>query len=92
MREGLVQQCPLHDDLYSSDKTSCPICFGTGFMGGYKDAEIVYVSISDAPTDAIKITNQGLLTFDQHPQITAPWIPYMQDGDLLITATFDPET
>lgn len=71
-REGLVERCPNHDELYHSDPTWDPICFGTGFVGGFKDAEIVYISLSDAPIDSIKITDQGLLTLDQHPQMTAP--------------------
>ncbi len=91
-QDGLVEQCPLHDDLYNSDPSWDEVCFGTGYVGGYRDAEIVYISFSDAPTDTIKITPQGLLQFDQHPQITAPWTPYMQDDDLLIMATFDPDT
>lgn len=71
-QEGLVERCPNHDDLYDSDPQWDSVCFGTGFVGGYRDAEIVYITLSDAPTDTIKITPQGLLTLDQHPRITAP--------------------
>ncbi len=70
--KGLVEKCPLHDDIYGTDPSWDPVCFGTGFVGGFRDAEIVYISLSDAPVDTIKITPQGVLTLDQHPQMTAP--------------------
>jgi hypothetical protein len=92
LREGLVEQCPLHDDIYDGDLSWDPVCFGTGYVGGYRDGDIIYVSISDAPQDVIKITPQGILQYDHHPQMTAPWFPTMQDNDLIIVATFDPET
>ena len=91
-KDGKVERCPLHDDLYSSDGQWDSTCFGTGFVGGFADAEIVYITLSDAPTDTIKITEQGLLTLDHHPRLTAPWIPQLQDDDMLILAEFDPES
>lgn len=87
-----MEQCPLHNDLYGADVSWDPVCFGTGYVGGYRDAEIVYVSLSDAPIDTIKITPTGLLQFDQHPQLTAPWIPYMEDDDLIIIADFEEDS
>jgi hypothetical protein len=92
LQEGLVEQCPLHDDLYDQDPTWDPVCFGTGYVGGYADPAIVYVTINDAPQDTLNVLPTGVVMFDHHPQVTAPWLPEMGDGDLLILADFDPMT
>lgn len=92
LQEGLVEQCPLHDDLYDQDATWDPVCFGTGYIGGYADPTIVWVTINDAPQDTLNVLPTGIVMFDHHPQVTAPWNPEMGDGDLLILADFDPMT
>jgi hypothetical protein len=92
LNEGLVQRCPLHDDLYAGDATFDNVCFGTGFVGGYGDPTIVYVTLQDTSTDTIRISSTGALIMDQHPQMTAPWLPEMGDGDLIILADFVPGT
>src|SRR4051812_25266272 len=84
LREGRVQQCPLHDDLYDSDLSFDDVCFGTGYVGGFSDPTIVFVTLQDAKTDTIQINSAGVLIMDQHPQLTAPWIPEMGDGDIVI--------
>jgi hypothetical protein len=89
-REGRAQRCPLHDELYDDSPKNCPYCFGTGYVGGFADGVIVYVTIQDAPQDIIRMTPQGVLQMDQHPQMTAPWIPELGDGDLVILADFEP--
>jgi hypothetical protein len=89
-KEGRARKCPFHDELYDDSPDNCPYCFGTGYVGGFADATIVYVTIQDTPTDVIRLTPQGLLRMDQHPQVTAPWLPELGDGDLLILAEFDP--
>jgi hypothetical protein len=91
-REGRARKCPFHDELYDDAPDNCPYCFGTGFVGGYADAAVVYITIQDSPTDVIKVMPTGVLTLDQHPQVTAPWLPEMGDGDLIILADFDPGT
>lgn len=88
LREGRARLCPLHDPLYERSPYDS-ICFGTGYVGGFADGTIVYVTLQDAPLDTIRITPQGVLQMDQHPQLTAPWIPEMGDGDLIILASFD---
>lgn len=92
LSDGLVQRCPLHDDLYNSDLAHDNICFGTGFVGGFADPTIVFVSLQDTQTDTIKISSTGVLVMDQHPQLTAPWTPEMGDGDLIILSDFNPGT
>jgi hypothetical protein len=89
LREGRAQQCPLHDELYDRAPQNCPYCFGTGYVGGYSDGTIVYVTLQDTPQDTIKILPTGTLQMDQHPQMTAPWIPEMGDGDMIILADFE---
>lgn len=91
-REGLVQQCPLHDDIYDSDLSWDPICFGTGYVGGWAPGQILYVSLTDTPVDIIRRSKEGVLIMDQHPQLTAPWTPELGDEDLIILADFEPGT
>jgi len=88
LREGLVQRCPLHDDIYDSDPSYDNICFGTGFVGGFSDPVIVFVTLQDAQTDTIRISPNGTLVMDTHPQLTSPWNPEMGDGDMIILADF----
>ncbi len=89
-REGRATKCPYHDELYEQSPRNCEYCFGTGYVGGFADGQVVYVTLQDAPTDIIKLTPQGLLQMDQHPQMTAPWLPEMGDGDMVILADFNP--
>lgn len=88
VRNGLAQHCPFHDVVLGSDREFDPYCFGTGFLGGWSDGVVTFVTIADSQEDRIKIGPQGVLLFDTHPAFTAPWIPDMGDGDLLITAEF----
>jgi hypothetical protein len=92
LREGLVDRCPLHDDIYDRDLSWDNVCFGTGYVGGFGDPSIVFVTLQDAPQQTVKIGPQGALMLDQHPQLTAPWLPFMGDGDLVILADFTPGT
>lgn len=92
LAEGLVQRCPLHDDIYDDDISFDPICFGTGYVGGFGDPTIVYVTLQDAAQNTVKISPQGVLMMDQHPQLTSPWLPLMGDGDLIVLADFVPGT
>lgn len=92
-KKGLVQHCPIHFNVvYNQDDADCPYCFGTGFLGGYSDGQIVWVTFSDSVEDRIRIGPQGVLLFDRQPDIVAPWVPDMGDGDLIITADFKENT
>jgi hypothetical protein len=89
MKKGLAKRCPYHyDDTYEQDRARCPYCFGTGFLGGYADGQIVWVTFSDATEDRIRVGAGGILMFEREPQLTAPWIPDIGTGDLIITAEF----
>lgn len=90
-REGRVRRCPFHDISYDSGLAGCPYCFGTGFLGGWDDGAITYVTLADAPTDTIRPSETGVLILESHPTFTAPWTPLMGDGDILITADFEPD-
>lgn len=90
---GLTWPCPYHDELYGDREPSWDTtCFGTGYVGGYADGEIVFVTIQDTQETQIKIGPTGVLTMDMHPALTAPWLPLMGDGDLIIMADFEPST
>lgn len=88
VRDGEAVLCPLmHGE--GSGRQWDPYCFGTGILGGFDDGVITYVTLGDAPIDTIRVSTEGVLTMDRHPQLTAPWIPDMGDGDIIITADFD---
>jgi len=86
---GLCKVCPYFDETYHRNKTDCLYCYGTGFLGGFADGVVTFAIIADAPVDQLKISSEGVILFDKHPQMVAPWIPEMGDGDLIITAEFD---
>ncbi len=88
LREGRAKRCPFHDELYGNDPTWDAVCFGTGYVGGFADSDIAFVTIQDTPTNVISVLPTGTLQMDQHPQVTAPWLPLMGDGDLIILADF----
>lgn len=91
-KNGKCVRCPYHDQSYHRDKTDCEYCYGTGFLGGFDDGVIIFATIDDAPVDQLKISPQGVVLFERHPQFVAPWYPTMGDGDLIITADFDRAT
>src|SRR5436853_5860447 len=47
VKTGLAVVCPYHDVAYGSDFSNCPYCFGTGYLGGYADAQIFYATFAD---------------------------------------------
>lgn len=90
LKKGLTQRCPYHFDVaYDQEYSGCPYCFGTGFLGGYDDAQIIYGTFSDVREDRIKVGVGGVLMFDREPQVIFPWLPDMGNGDLIITAEFE---
>lgn len=93
VRKGLAYKCPYHNmPGYEADYSNCPYCFGTGILGGWADGQIAYVTFSDATENRIKVGPQGVLLFDREPQMVAPWVPEMGNGDILVTADFDHDT
>jgi hypothetical protein len=87
-RSGRAQRCPFHDDSYDQDRQWDPYCFGTGYLGGYDDGKILFVTIGDAAVDEFRLTEQGLLIHQDKPGLVAPWFPTLADEDLIIRATF----
>lgn len=93
VKNGIAQTCPYHFDVaYEQDMTNCPFCFGTGILGGYADGVIAWMTFSDAAQTNIRIGQGGILLFDREPQLTAPWLPELGNGDLIITADFEADT
>lgn len=92
-KAGRTIKCPYHYDVaYQQDFSGCPYCFGTGYLGGYADGQIIYATFSDVVEDRIRVGPQGVLLFDREPQVVFPWLPDMGNGDLIITAEFEPDT
>jgi hypothetical protein len=88
---GRTTVCPNHTSVYRGrDETWDPVCFGTGYTGGFADGVVIFVTVQDTQETQIKIGPTGILTMDMHPAMTAPWMPAMGDGDMIITADFDP--
>jgi len=87
VKKGLARMCPYHaeNSAYSQGLEGCPYCFGTGILGGWADGILVTVTFSDVVEDRIKVGPQGILTFDRQPELVAPWIPDMGNGDMIIT-------
>jgi hypothetical protein len=91
-KNGVCKRCPLHDYIYGQDSIWDELCFGTGFLGGYADGIVVFVTMGDSQEDVIRFDPQGVMIRDRHPGMSAPWLPKMGDGDLIIQAEFDPNT
>ena len=92
VKEGRAVLCPYHDVAYDTDFSRCQYCFGTGILGGYADAQIIYATFSDATEDRIRVGPTGVLMFDREPQVIFPWLPDIGNGDLIIQAEFDNDT
>lgn len=89
---GLAEYCPYcFNTAYKQPSQVDPYCFGTGYLGGFAAGVIVFVTLGDTARDSFTLTEQGVLMKDNHPTCSAPWQPYFQDGDLLITGSFDPD-
>jgi len=89
VEQGKTERCPLHNAAYDADSQWDEYCFGTGFLGGWADAVVTFVSIADVQEDVIRFLPQGQLLYETHPGFTAPWTPNLGDGDLLIRGYFD---
>lgn len=84
--KGLARKCPFHDNVaYSQDLAGCSYCFGTGILGGWADGILVNVTFSDVVEDRLRVGPTGVIMFDREPQLVAPWIPDMGNGDMIIT-------
>lgn len=89
VRDGKAVVCPFQDIAYDSGHQDCPYCFGTGYLGGWGDAQVTFLTISDARQDQLKVGREGVIYLDQHPGFTAPWVPLLGDGDLIIIADLE---
>jgi hypothetical protein len=90
VREGRAQHCPFHDNAYPQGREWDPYCFGTGYLGGFGDGVVTYVTLGDTPEDVFRISDQGALLYERHPGLVAPWTPLMGDGDLLFAVELAP--
>lgn len=89
VEDGLATRCPYcRDTVYQQSRSNDPYCFGTGYLGGFRAAVVIYATLSDVLTDTFKLSPAGVLVRDQHPICSAPWFPTMKDGDMLIKADF----
>jgi hypothetical protein len=90
VREGRAQHCPYHSQAYQQDREWDQYCFGTGYLGGFADGVITYVTIGDTDEDVFTLSDQGALLYERHPGLVAPWTPLLGDGDLIIVAELAP--
>jgi len=89
VRDGKAVICPFQDISYNSSHVNCDYCFGTSFLGGWDDGAITFLTLSDATQDVLRVGKEGIIYLDQHPGFTAPWVPLIGDGDLLIKADLE---
>ena len=70
------------DDVYSQGSIK-GTGHGTGITGGYSDGAFTYITLSDTQIDVQSPDQEGLYKTLQ-PSGTAPWVPLIQDGDMII--------
>jgi hypothetical protein len=76
------------DDCYDTltrtvVKEHCPVCFGTGFVGGYWNPVVVYGRIHP-PDNIVAQTTQRDKQESSNHHISVPDIPLMQDNDIVV--------
>jgi hypothetical protein len=88
---GIAVHCPYdHDEAIGQGRQWDPYCFGTGYLGGFADGVVTFITLVDAAIDKVKIDREGALYLEQAPQIIAPYKPTIGTGDLIITGLFSP--
>lgn len=91
--KGLTVRCPYdHDEVMEQGRQWDPFCFGTGYLGGFKDGVITFGTLVDAPVDKVKLDKQGAIYVESDPHFIFPWTPEIGNGDLIITGVFSPNT
>jgi len=85
------QKCSCYDEERQSGVSDCPICFGTGYVGGYdKDSVLYRISLS-LPTMMMRVTRYGIIIEDS----PVGWVSYSCDikiGDVVAVTDSQGET
>ncbi len=91
VESGDTVHCPYdHDEAMEQGRQWDPYCFGTGYLGGFRDGVITFATLVDAPVDKVKLDKQGAIYIEQDPHFVFPWTPEIGNGDLVITGIFSP--
>lgn len=75
-------ECPAFDNYQQAGSTSCNVCFGSGFVGGYDYIEELYIRFPPE-MEQINITPEGLMRVVK-PRIWTMPEPQLRQFDILI--------
>lgn len=97
MRREVGDRCPNYTDTHAQASNSCPLCYGTGILGGYDGP----VDITIAPPEAekhINLTDTGLklnFTYDSwtgpSPLLRTRDFVVRQNGERLMVGSVTPQ-
>ncbi len=86
--EGKRSRCQCYDDVYeNSSEFLCPLCYGTTFAGGVKQAVRVWAMFTDT-TNTEEISKQGVWNPDRR-QVQVEWFPPLQQRDYIVRVPKD---
>lgn len=82
--EGLVGRCPkCYDDVYTkSVDANCPVCYGTGFDGGYMAPELVHGIISYDISNGFQSNKHGV-TDNYGTTFQCEYPPLIAENDMV---------
>ena len=77
--------CSCVDDIRGrSSKNDCPICFGTGIVGGYFKPQPLKVSFMNSPSKMITMSYQEIGEEDSPIQFWTSNYPLIQNEDIIV--------
>jgi hypothetical protein len=85
--------CPHEDERRSGDPdyntlTKCPLCFGTGILGGFYHKLTIKLRYNDIPQHKISFMGQGL-TYGHDFDSWALWSPIFREHDVIVDRVGD---
>lgn len=85
-----VRRCPnCTNSAYSGGSAMCPICYGTGFQGGVKEARRVWALFSDHRNDE-NYTKRGVFTPDSREMQTEAFPELLEHDNVVRVRSWDP--
>lgn len=86
--EGVRERCECYDDIYeNTDNFKCPMCYGTTFAGGVKQAVRSWAMFTDT-TNTEDVTRQGVWNPDKR-QVQLEWYPPLMQRDYVVRVPKD---
>lgn len=84
-KKHMGQICSCYDDVrqMSADKT-CPLCYGTSYVGGYYSPEIIKVNFYNPPTEQFKFSPSDNAQDQSILQLWTSNFPLIKAEDILV--------